>query len=142
MATNAGTQQTTQIADVPGYGTVWYDQRAIANIFGLKDMKDKGYQVNYDSTNGDKFQVKMEGKIIEFTCNKEGLYEFEVSDDYKNDIHKTKNETSNYVSTVEENKRGYTPRQFERAKAARELYHNLGSPTIENFKGITKNEHH
>ena len=24
---------TSQEADVPGYGTVWYDQNAIANIF-------------------------------------------------------------------------------------------------------------
>ena len=138
MATNAGTQTTTQIADVPGYGTVWYDQRAIANIFGLKDMKDKGYEVTYDSNHGDTFQVHMEGKTIEFTCNKEGLYEFEVSDDYKEEIKKQQSQPSNYVSTVEENKQGFTQRQFEKAKAARELYHNLGSPTIENFKALLR----
>ena len=40
MATNAGTQITTQIADAPGYGTVWYDQWAIANIFGSKDLNN------------------------------------------------------------------------------------------------------
>ena len=49
-------------------------------------MKDKGYEVHYDSNHGDKFEVKMEGKTIEFKCNKEGLYEFQVSDDYKDEV--------------------------------------------------------
>ena len=33
MATNAGVRVTKQEADVPGFGTVWYDENAIANIF-------------------------------------------------------------------------------------------------------------
>ena len=37
LATNAGTQESNQVAEVPGYGQVWYDSRAIANIFGLSD---------------------------------------------------------------------------------------------------------
>lgn len=39
---------------------------------------------------------------------------------------------------MEENKRGYTPKQFEKAKVAKKLYHNLGSPTIENFKALLR----
>ena len=46
MATNAGTQETNQIADVPGYGIVWYDQRAIANIIGLYKKKKKTLNSN------------------------------------------------------------------------------------------------
>ena len=40
------------------------------------------------------------------------------------------------VSTVNENKLGYTKRQFEDAKRARRLYHIVGCPTVENFKHI------
>ena len=42
------------------------------------------------------------------------------------------------VSTVAENRSNYTTQQFERAKEARKLYHNIGAPTIENFKYILK----
>ena len=101
----------------------------------MKDMKERGYEVSYNSKEGDKFIVSMEGKNIEFKCNQDGLYEYTVSNAYKDGI---KKEQSHYVSTVEENKFGFTPRQFEKAKAARELYHNLGSPTIENFKALLR----
>ena len=44
------------------------------------------------------------------------------------------NGTSNLISTVTKNKKGYTIRQFERTKGARKLYHIVGTPTMENFK--------
>jgi hypothetical protein len=50
MATNAGTKITTQEATVPGYGSVWYDEDAIANISSLANMvKKNGFRVVYDS---------------------------------------------------------------------------------------------
>ena len=30
----------------------------------------------------------------------------------------------------------YTQRQFDRAKLARKLYHNVGTPTVQNFKAL------
>ena len=33
---------------------------------------------------------------------------------------------------------GYTQRQFDRAKVARKLYHNVETPTVENFKALLK----
>ena len=41
MATNAGTRLTNQEANVPGFGTVWYDEGAIANIFSFAELVDK-----------------------------------------------------------------------------------------------------
>ena len=41
MATNAGMRLTNQEAHVPGFGTVWYDKGAIANIFSLAELVDK-----------------------------------------------------------------------------------------------------
>jgi hypothetical protein len=38
--------------------------------------------------------------------------------------------------TTDENKKGYSRRQFEDTKTARKLYHNIGCPTVENFKAI------
>jgi hypothetical protein len=40
------------------------------------------------------------------------------------------------ISAVAENRKGYTLRQFERAKQARKLYHIVGTPTMNNFKSL------
>jgi hypothetical protein len=67
----------------------------------------------------------------------QGLYQYEVSKGYKKHLKKNENETgtSNWISTVAKNRKGYTLRQFvERAKEARKLYHIVGTPTMENFK--------
>ena len=42
------------------------------------------------------------------------------------------------VQTVDENKIGYTKQQMERAKAARKLYHIVGSPAVEALKAMLK----
>jgi hypothetical protein len=81
LATNAGTRECNKIADVPGFGTVWFDERAIANIFGLSDLKKK-HDISYNSKNEDKFTVHMADGDVDFICNKDGLYEYKVSDDY------------------------------------------------------------
>jgi hypothetical protein len=73
LATNAGTIQSNQIADVPGFGTVWYDENAIANIFGLYELKKK-YRITYDSEKEDAFIVHTgKGKFLKFKCSPEGL---------------------------------------------------------------------
>jgi hypothetical protein len=67
-----------------------------------------------------------------------GLYQYEVSKGYKKHLKKNANETStsNLISTVTGNRKGYTLRQFEQAKEARNLYHIVGTPTMENFKPL------
>ena len=47
-------------------------------------------------------------------------------------------EHCNVIASVEENKTGYTERQFEQAKRARRLYHSVGAPTVENFKHMLR----
>jgi hypothetical protein len=42
------------------------------------------------------------------------------------------------VSTVSENRKGYTQRQFVDDKAARRLYHVMGCPGAENFKNLLR----
>jgi hypothetical protein len=130
LATNAGTRTTKKIADVPGYGTVWYDKTAIANIFGLSKLKKK-HRVKYDSEKEDAFIVHMNKDTLKFECNPEGLYTYKVSNEYLK-------KQSHLINTVKENRVGYTQRQFEQAKRARELYHIVGAPTIESFKALIK----
>ena len=37
---NAGSRLTNLVADLPGYGTVWYDPKAIANILSLQQVRN------------------------------------------------------------------------------------------------------
>jgi hypothetical protein len=119
LATIAGTKTTKQIADVPGYGTVWYDETAIANIFGLSDLKKK-HRITFDSEKEDAFIVHMEKGNMKIKCNPKGLYTFEVSNKYLK-------KESHLIKTVKENRVGYTQRKFEQAKRVRELYHIVGT---------------
>jgi len=78
--------------------------------------------------------------IVKFKATPEGLYEYQVSQDYLKRIsdHKAKQEQNNMVTLVEENMLAYTDWQITRAKRARSLYHTIGTPTVKNFKHMLK----
>ena len=61
IVTNAGTRIVSEQAMVAGFGTVWFDEQAIANIFALADLKKK-YHVTYDPAIEDAFIVHRESK--------------------------------------------------------------------------------
>jgi hypothetical protein len=73
----------------------------------------------------------MNNDTLKFECNPKGLYTFKVSDEYLK-------KQSHLINTVKENRVGYTQRQFEQAKRARELYHIVRKPTITSFKTLIK----
>jgi hypothetical protein len=74
---------------------------------------------------------KTDNRNMKITCNPKGLYTFEVSDNYLK-------KESHMINTVKENRVGYTQRQFEQAKRAQELYHIVGTPTVETCKTLIK----
>ena len=59
---------------------------------------------------------------------------YRVDKDYKKSL-KEKG-SSNLVTTLSENWKGYTHRQYDRAMTARKLYHIIGMLTVENFKAL------
>ena len=131
IATNAGRRIVTHKAKVDGFGEVWYNEDAIANIFSLKDLIKK-HKVTFDSSKENAFIVHRKNDIIKFPANKLGLYTYEVPGS------KAAVKPSYLIDTVKENRAGYTQGQFNRAVRARELYHLLGAPTLENYKGFIK----
>jgi hypothetical protein len=68
LATNTGVKQSSQEAIVPGFGKVYYDKDAIANIFGFSDLKKK-HRITYDSDKEDAFLICMEDKSFKFECS-------------------------------------------------------------------------
>jgi hypothetical protein len=61
---------------------VYYDEDAIANIFGFSDLKKK-HRITYDSDKEDAFLVHMDSEIIKFECSPDGLYQYSVSSRYQ-----------------------------------------------------------
>lgn len=136
LFTNGGTLETNLKADLPNWGEVWYHPKAITNIFSYAEMADR-YRVTYDSKDQDAF-------IVHLPNNKQVRFErMTLMNLY---VHKPKPTmdsshslpASQFLTTVEENKTFYTQRQFERAKRARELYHALGTPSLNDFKAIIR----
>ena len=108
----------------------------LVNIFGFAGVADR-YRVTYDSWKEDAFNVHTNNGVVQFKRNNHGLYTYKPRESYIKEV-EAKNNMCNLVTTVNENKVGYTKRQIEDAKTARKLYHMMGCPTIQNFKHILR----
>ena len=114
--------------DLPGYGTVWYHEGAITNILSLSNIK-KRRKTEYGSKNSDIFIVKgKNGSQLEFKASDFDLYYYDLNID----------PNFSFLQTVAENKFPYSSRQFHRAKLAREVYHSIGNPSMDDFKRIVR----
>ena len=85
MATNTGTRLTNQEADVPGFGTIWYDEEAIVNTFSFTELVEK-HRITFNSSAENAFLVHQPDKIIKFEHTPEGLYTYRVDEDYKKSL--------------------------------------------------------
>jgi hypothetical protein len=141
MVTNAGTKKMFKTGVIEGFGEAIFDPTQVANIFGFADLEDQ-CRITYVPSVEHAFHVHTNNGIVKFRRNKDVYrpsqhYLQEVANSSQ-DIEATVEPTltSFFVDSVEENKHGYTKRQFESSKQARKLYHTLGCPTIENFKHL------
>jgi len=128
LDTNGGQLATNLIATVPNYGDVWFHPKAITNIFSLSEAMAQ-YPFQFDSMKEPAFIVHTNGKTTRFVQHESGLFVFKPQLD-------TGSAGVNCVTTVEENKTLFTAREFEQAKAARNLYHALGTPSLADLKKI------
>jgi hypothetical protein len=140
MATNARTKLINKEAkDDLIQEKTWYDEDAIANIFSLNKLaKKEGYRIQYDSAVEDTFILTRTNpkdpkkkQTFKFKGTPQGLYV------YKPDI-KKKSNACTLIDTVAENRNNYTVCQYERAKVARNLYHKVGAPSVDNFKRLLR----
>ena len=72
---------------------------------------------------------------MKFKCTKQGIYAFTIPTCHERKIEAAE---SHLVDTVKENCKGYTQAQYDRAVKAWSLYHELGAPTMDNYKGFIK----
>ena len=125
---NAGTQQTSEMGTLAGYGEVWYHPNGIANIISLSRARDNGFIVSYDNkgnfftlthTDGSNQQHK-------FTQSERGLYFLDTAgvDGFT------------LITTVAETKSKFSNRDYLRAVAARKLLCKIGRPSFQTFLRI------
>ena len=70
---NAGSHLTNYVGDLPGYGTVWYNPKAIANILSLRQVHNR-YHIMYDSAYQQFIVTKPCGKEFVFKESEGGLH--------------------------------------------------------------------
>ena len=129
LQSNGGTMLIKHKASITGYeGDVWYSKNAITNIIALSNLI-KQYQVTYDS-NDKMFVVhrQQQGKPdMEFRQHETGLHYYQPDE-----------ENFAFISTVDNNKLGYTKQQLKGAELAKQLYATLGYPSVKDFRWMVQ----
>ena len=131
---NAGICVTNLVGDLPGYGPVWFDPRAIANVLSLKLVKEK-YHIEYNSNKDNGFVVtKPTGEKFKFIQSVSGFHYLDTS------IHDTDKigDTNLVVSTVKENKMNYTNNDYLHALRAHKLQITVGRPSTTTSMDLLK----
>ena len=125
LSTNGGVLKCDQKGELPGYGEVWYDEKAIANVISFSNAEKKGkYQITYNQDVGFTMKNLINGNVNVFKKDETGLFTTPMEKDI------------NMMNTVEENKKLYTKRQVDRAEVARKLYQVIGYPSLRDYKHI------
>jgi hypothetical protein len=142
LKTNGGDLITNMKATVKDFGEVWYNPHSVTNIFSMAEMEGK-YNITY--TPG-AFTVHLPHTDAVFKRNDRGLYTFKPPKLQQASKQESMLEQFNAlqqgfnnpppINSVEENKLMFTDCQVERAKAAQQLYHALGTPSTKDFKAI------
>ena len=130
---NAGSRLTNLVGDLPGYGTVWYDPKAIANILSLRRVQDC-YHITYDMSHRRFIITKPSGKEFAFHESEGGLH-------YLDTTHQQGQQRQGHifaVNTVKDNKKNFTNNDYLQAVRARELQVTVGHPSDKDLIKILK----
>jgi hypothetical protein len=79
LYSNSGISTTTMVGDLPGFGTVWLDENAIANVLSLSSVR-KRFRVTQDSQKYDGIRLfRPDGKVLEFLESSNGLFYYDAT---------------------------------------------------------------
>jgi len=118
----------TEMGDLLGYGSVYYNPQVMANVLSFHNMIKRFKSVVYDNQNTDARDVDT---IMEFRPSPEGLYYY----DFNTSINRQqRGEQTMVVESVEKLLRNYTEKEIKRAEAARRLYVMMGRPSKADFQ--------
>ena len=101
---NVGSHLTHFVGDLPSYGTVWYNPKAIANILSLRRVHDK-YRITYDSEYQQFVVTKPCGKEFVFKESEGGLHYLDTTCSEQDKDQNHGREHMFMVNTVKDNRR-------------------------------------
>jgi hypothetical protein len=130
--TNGGHQDSHMIGDFPNLGPVWFNERSIANILSLSEVR-KVCKVTMDTSREACINVhRKDGSIMRFVEHPSGLYVY--------DGNNASTDVTAYtlVNTVAEHKKLFSQRQIDDADRARALYRKIGRPDESEFQSILR----
>ena len=134
---NAGSRLTNYAGDLPGYGTVWYDPKAITNISSLHRVRDR-YHISYDSAYQQFIVTKPCGKEFIFKESEGGLHYLDTTCPEQGQGHEHGEQHVFTVNTVKDNRRNFTNNDYLRVVRARELQVTVGRPSDKDSIRILK----
>ena len=129
------------MGDLPGYGPIWYDWKAIANVLSLYNVRKK-YHIAYDSQKSHSFIVaKPTGEQFHFLELGTGLHYLDTLKHKETNQYCTKcdDDESGHVlmlDTVSNKQTNYTNNDYLHAKRAQELQIKIGRPSTKDYLQI------
>ena len=137
---NGGVSTTNLIGDLPGFGIVWLDERAIANVLSLSSVRQR-FHVTQDSSEYDGIRLlRPDGEVLEFFESSKGLFHYDATPEGCN-LNSSAVTDYSFITTVAQNLRLYTVRQRRGIADAKRLYELIGRPSHATFvRMITHNQ--
>lgn len=133
---NGGFQDTYQVGDLPGFGTVWYNEGSLANILSMAAVR-RICRITMDTQVEAAIYVhKANGQVIKFLESSNGLYYHDVRTFNQNEPSPPPHPSSHalaFMNTVAQNQSLYTRRQLLGADLAKRLYELVGRPSMATF---------
>ena len=132
VKTNAGTLKVIHKANLPLFGQVWFNPKAITNILSFAEVQDHpDYTIFYDEDKDAHIVMhKLTGNTIPFT--RMGNHYVFKPKEKKND------QQVSHMQTVEDNKKLFTAPQKKRADRARALLYATAAPTYSDLKHLIR----
>lgn len=128
IISNGGSQDAHLVGDLPGVGEVWYNERSLANILSLAQVR-RVCRVTMDSAKDAAFIVHRHNKSpLVFTESPTGLYYHDAGVPTKT-INENTDTGYSFVNSVADNKGKYTDRQVDGANLAKRVYELVGRPS-------------
>ena len=134
---NSGSHMTHFVGDLPGYGTMWYDPKAIANILSLRCVRDR-YHITYDSAYQQFVVTKPCGKEFVFKESEGGLHYLDTTCSGREEDQDHSQEHVFMVNMVKDNRKKFTNNDYLQAIRSRELQVTIGWPSDKDFIKILK----
>eukprot|EP00536_Pseudo-nitzschia_multiseries_P008127 jgi/Psemu1/19634/gm1.19634_g len=126
---NSGVSKTSLIADLLGFGVVWFYENGLANVLSLALVSDQ-YQVTVDTSIDNALYVHKDGGTRRFQRSACNLYYCDMQEH---------NGTVLALNTVEGKANSYFVLDCSRAKKARDMQEILGFPTSQELVKMIEN---